>query len=680
MPEPGEVGAAQPPAATAPLPHEPRLIEFYRAPLRQVLRFLATQAGIPFIALPEDEKPAGPTASAEAGFGEGALVTFSMRTTPLQALEIIAKANGVALIRDPMTGVVSMRALSDRQLIGKTYPLRYNSQDNVVNKGQAGAGVGATTQTSQTSGGVADIGISLAGAPDVFKVEEPQVVKSIRTLLEISGETTVGVTRQGAAAEQGMPAALLDETQVQTQGNAVSGGRQQGQQEQGGAQVVWNSDSNTLFVVATRQQHEWVEQYLRAADSPQNLIAIEVKFFETTKDPRKQLGLDWSGTLADGYAFGVRGVGTNNLTAPLNYNLPRSADAAGGEVPTVQQLPTLVNPYLVAEGVGPFTAVLSADQVQVRIRAFLADRDTQSVSYPRVLTVNNKEVVIRSVVNEPVLASSSTVNSGGTGTTANQVSYLPIGTTVNVLPKAMQNKKSIGLNVVVTVSDLLTEKVIQGNPYPVTASRIYNAALQVTSGYTLAIGGLQEAKDRFGENSIPWLGKIPVVGWAFKSKVNEGNRRNLMIFITPTLLPSRSLDGLPPEPESTIPVRPGQPKRPQFASNGRLVGGSAGLDNALRWLEFRYRYYFELVQEKRQTDQTIQELEDLAQLTMDIMDEAADLRAEEPQREQTLTEQIAWLENFADYVNRLRVDASRDRRFPYGVQNTLPQAMETGEQ
>ncbi len=70
--------------------------------------------------------------------------------------------------------------------------------------------------------------------------------------------------------------------------------------------------ANSLFVIATLKQHEMVSEYLREADRPQPLIAVEVKFFETTKDPKHQLGIDWSGSLGDnGLGFSLADVNTN---------------------------------------------------------------------------------------------------------------------------------------------------------------------------------------------------------------------------------------------------------------------------------------------------------------------------------------------------------------------------------
>ena len=172
------------------------------------------------------------------------------------------------------------------------------------------------------------------------------------------------------------------------------------------AKVIWNSDSNTLYVVATRQQHQWIEGYLASADRPQPLIAVEVKFFETSKDPREQFGVDWTGVL-----------GGNGVNATLG------------------EMSTEVNLDRIGDTLAPQTAVLSIDDVNLRLNALIQDQDVSIVSYPRVLTLNNREVVIRSVINQPVLGSSSSSSLGAGATTTSSVTYLPIGTVIN-LPRS----------------------------------------------------------------------------------------------------------------------------------------------------------------------------------------------------------------------------------------------------
>ncbi|CAN5409129.1 hypothetical protein BH09VER1_BH09VER1_09920 [soil metagenome] len=567
----------------------PKLYNFDRASLRDVLRFLADDAGIPFVALQESSAV------------DNALVTFTLKASPFLTLETVARANGVALFYE--NGVWFMRPINEKEMIGRIYRLKYNPQENVTYNGggsQSGATTGVDSGGGGSGGGIPNLNINIQGASEVFKVKTPETVDQIKKLLGIPTTGMVAkMVAEGSVENFGTLRTPpgLDQTggKLNDQGPGIG---------ENGAQVIYNSDANTLYIVATRQQHQWVEGYLSAVDRPQALIGIEVKFFETTKDPRKELGIDWAGTLQGGYNVKASGIQANINSV------------------TIQNQPL---------GVAvPVTAVISAHDVAINFKAFLSDRDVTTVSYPRVLTLNNREVVIRSVVNQPVLASTSSVTPGVGGTTTASVSYLPIGTIINVLPKTMPDG-SVMLNVAITVSSIIGTEIIQQNNYPIASSRVYNATLQVTSGYTLAIGGLAEALDNNARNGVPLLKDIPLVGELFKSKTLSRTRKNLMIFITPTIITDRTKTaGIATNPESVIPIRADDPVPPTFSPSGRLVGGAAGVDDALSWLERQVQYFRQINEDKTMDKTTIKQLEGLMITANLIISEIQRLQDDNP--------------------------------------------------
>lgn len=567
--------------------------EFNRAALRDVLRFLAQDAGISFVSVPE------------VGATEDNLVTFNLHASPFRALEIIAKANGVALFYED--GVWYLRPYNDKELIGRTYKIKYNTQEEVKYDGDGSTSPSASTSglggTQSGSGSTPDLGLSLTGKTDVFKVDPKQLIDDIKALL---GIPTTGL--EGSVAKEASVDNAGDLAAPRSVG-APDGGGKTAAGTTGGPQVIWNSDSNTLYVVATRQQHQWVEGYLNSMDRPQPLIAVEVKFFETTKDPRKQLGVDWANTLGTGIT--LRGSANASTSGALNIDQKNDHQSQYGSLPADDTSGpynyTQNNKTTTVTASTPYSAVLSMDQVAVTIQALLSDRDTSTVSYPRALTRNNREVVIRSVINQPVLASTSSVTPGVGGTTTASVSYLPIGTIINVLPKQMTDG-SVLLNVAVTISSIVGTENIQGNNYPIATTRVYNAALQVDSGFTLAIGGIEEATDKWLRNGVPFLKDIPLLGEAFKSTDRSRSKKNLMFFITPTVLGSHTHVGVTEKPESTLPVPPSEPIPPAFAPDGQLAGGEPALEGAIAWLTWQERYYREFIRENRTDRKTVEQI------------------------------------------------------------------------
>ncbi len=481
---------------------------FSQARLSDILRMLAAEAGINFISLPGDLEDAS------------RLVTFTFEMSPFGALETLADDNGIALVYNQRgdRSLWSLKPSNSSELVAKSYNIQYNTKEKIeVSSSGGGGGNSSRGSSGGANGSGLSTGIDLqANSGPAFTVEPSQLIEDVELILGIKSA--------------GFSSILSNEQFLQAPGSAGIGAGTlspqatdlvQGESHEDSAKVIWNGDSNSLFVVATLKQHEMVTEYLRDADKPRPMIAVEVKFFETTKDPKRQLGIDWSGTLGDnGMGFDLTGFSTN-----LDFNFLKDT-------------------------VAPQSAVLSSTDVNTTLRALLSDQETTQVSYPRVLTLSNREVVIRSVINEPVLAASSSTTPGSGATTTSAVQYLPIGTVINLLPREMADQ-TVALDVRLTLSSIIGERLIEDNPYPIASSRVFSAPLRVRSGYTVAIAGLDEALNTNGESSVPMLGKLPVLGELFRNRSKKHSRKNLMMFITPTLLRS-DMQGVSERPGATL--------------------------------------------------------------------------------------------------------------------------------
>ncbi len=704
----------------------PKLYKFDRASLRDVLRFLADDAGIPFISM-QERIPSD--RSVNVASIDDILVTFTMRASPFLVLESIAKANDVALIYE--NGVWFIRPYNERELIGRIYRLRYTPQDRITIESNAGGG--ANQQGAGLNATAAVPNVTLQQPQSVFKTEEPALIAEIKNLLRIPSAGVRGVVAPLDASVGDFPP-ISSNSGLNPSGANLSGVTEMPANE---PSVTFNSDTNTIYIIATRQQHQWVEGFLAAADRPQALIGIEVKFFETTRDPTKEVGINWANTMQGGYdinlsqslvadggiSYGVNnareqgfnnttGNGFNNTrdsgfdntresridnttnngfnnssvnTATINNGVPSnlnvittdnfgnalnstannalnssfnralssSFDSASNLTDDIYQSLRSYNSGLGAA----YTAVLSPKDINFAIEAFMEDRDASIVQYPRVLTVNNREVAISNARNEPILGSSATNASGGSSTQTSAIEYLPIGTQLNILPKTMPDG-SVFMNVAITISNILRFKPIQTgigqtNEYPVTTSRVYQAALQVDSGYTLAVGGLEETFDEQVDNGILLLKDIPGVGQLFKSKGRAQNRRNLIIFITPdVILDRRASMGIAETPQSVLPLRPGDPTPPAFASDGRLAGGYTGLDDAFAWLAFQNDFYRQIISENRTNRNSIKQLEGVIRTAEMVIVEIEFLAANAPARADQFAkkeiEAVALLANLQD--------------------------------
>jgi hypothetical protein len=636
---PGVETSAAYESAAVPLRKAPeKNYDFNRASVRDVLRFLADDAEIDFVALPED------------GDDNTKLITFSLNKSPFSALETISRMNGVALVFED--NVWHMRPFNDSALIARAYRVRFNTAElkgsgksgssssslgasgagsfgGASSFGSSGGGLGGTAgggSGNSSAGGIGGLGLN--GSGGVFSTSADGLVEAIKGIVGIrtSGMNAViapGVNTVGnfGPLQTGTGNNALSAAHVITAKASSTAGN-------GSGQVLWNSDTNSLFVVASRQQHQLVEKYLEIIDQPQPLIAVEVKFFETTKDPRQQMGVDWSGTMDGGYGLSLSEMATN-------VDLSRIKET---------QL--------------PMTAILSAPDVQAKVMALIKDRQTTTVSYPRVLTRNNREVAIQSVVNQPVLSAQSSTTPGVGGTTTSSVTYLPIGTSINVLPKRLEGGL-ISLQVLITVSSIIGSEIIGGNSYPVASSRVFTAPLEVESGYTLAIGGLDEASDSREGSGLPLLSRIPILKHAFKSDTKTHSRKNMLIFITPTILDAKS-GGLSKTPISEIPLRGNTPrvKLPRVRPDGSLAGGIDALGEALAWLQQEFTHIEQIIIEKRALREHGEQLDKLINTADMLWNQINAHKEEKPSSSQELQDEERSLEAL-----HLRMQSARQQLY-----------------
>lgn len=647
-----DYGAGNPVASR--LRREPaKMFTFDRAALRDVLRYLADDAGIPFVGIPESDA------------ANRRLVTFTMEASPFTALESVCRDNGVRLTYE--NGVWYMRTVDeererrikeeeDNKLVGIAYRLRYDPVDRVdfrVDSGSGGGGdSGSSSSSSSNVSTAANPNIPLQNSQRVFSAKAPRIVNEIRVMLglppitygpdgSVQGETVnAGTTTQSTS---------LGNPQEQQNGNAPQRLNPTYVPPQM-PQVIYNSDTNILWVVATRAQHKWVADYLLAVDQPQVLIAIEVKFFETTKNPSKEFGINWKGTMNPAPTTGDGGLTLTASDITVSPSGTITVDSQNQHQNQSGSLPPGASAYDYSTGekttnvsvAAPYSAVLTSSDVQLALQAFMSDDKTSMVQYPRVLTVNNREVAITSAENTPINAGVTQVATGGVAPqNVGTLGYLPVGTQINILPKAL-GIDQIALTVAITISDILRFEPLNlgtgTNLYPVTSERVYNAALQVNSGYTLAVGGLETTGDTRFDNGIPLLQDLPGVGQFFKSKTRTRRKKNLIVFITPTIIPNpKATRGISETPETVIPIRPNDPTPPAFTPDGQLVGGFDAINAAFAWFDFQLKWFKQINKENRTDKTTIKQLRAvIASMRMLLQDISAMQQTAEPARAQQL--------------------------------------------
>jgi type IV pilus assembly protein PilQ len=303
--------------------------------------------------------------------------------------------------------------------------------------------------------------------------------------------------------------------------------------KQGKIQI--DTRSNTLVLSDTPSSLAKLVPLIVSLDTQTPQVLIEAKFVETTKNPQKDLGINWSGTLlnhqvvAGGAATLSAGV---TPVVPINAaNQPSGgfqfAKPAGGSFST---------PW------GSGAALLDIGQANLVFSYLSQDADTELLANPRVVTTDNSKARISIAEQFPI--PDFTFSEQTASLQISGFEYKDIGIILSVLPR-INKDDFITLEVTPEASSSTENATLQSGGgsavlIPIINTRTATTTVLIKSGNTLAIGGLmrQDVSDNY--TKVPVMGDAPLIGSFFRSKSLSKTKRDLLIFLTPTIVRGES--------------------------------------------------------------------------------------------------------------------------------------------
>ncbi len=460
-------------------------MRFQSAPLEEVLRTLCEASDMAYIGLPRPK--------------DAATVDMTIRGNPFQALQLVAETYGYVPLYENGLWHFSPMKEERSKLFPKVYELKHLHL-NDVNVNQESLNTAAGRDTSSA--------LPQPVNSTAFASSPSKIINDIKALLELDPANLAMNEKEATSAPN--PAAMLLAGVPSSELAMRLGNIQPEKKETLKGRIIADPDQNAMFIIATKEHHLWIETYLVAIDRPRKLILLETRFVEINSDPTTMLGVDWSNSLGEkGYEMTLQNQRQSGSVEP--------SSAA-----------TLLNTRL-------DTAILSGPQLLATLRAISTDSQSHSLQHPSQVTVNNRQVVLRNVTQQPFQSGSSSTSGGGSSTATEETQFIPIGTTISLLPRILDGN-NVELNIMINVSDMLGTADISGNLIPITTSRDYTGQAIVGSGNTLAIGGLDSLHNTKGYNKVPLLGDIPLIGYLFRNETTSDTKSHLVMFITATIL------------------------------------------------------------------------------------------------------------------------------------------------
>jgi type IV pilus secretin PilQ/predicted competence protein len=298
--------------------------------------------------------------------------------------------------------------------------------------------------------------------------------------------------------------------------------------------------TNTIFFRETRSNLDNVRKLLVTIDKPTKQVMIEARLVEVTANPTQSYGIDWSG---------VVGSASNGKT--FSYGAPgsTSGSSTSGNVPLSDfALGNPANPNILGNFSklipGQF-AILSVPQMSATLRLLNEDNDAEFLANPRIVTADNLQAKIEINRAQPVPQlnfneQTATAVFGG-------FQDKKFGNTLIVTP-SINKDNFVTLKVKPEISNKVGDStfVFAGATVssPIIDTRTLESNVLIRSGDTLAIGGLLQDEVAKARNKVPFIGDVPVLGYLFQNHLNSRVKRNLLVFVTPTIITSKYGTGL----------------------------------------------------------------------------------------------------------------------------------------
>jgi general secretion pathway protein D len=267
----------------------------------------------------------------------------------------------------------------------------------------------------------------------------------------------------------------------------------------GEALIEVDPETRSVIIITDEETNTQIGEVIQHLDRPKPQVLIKVAFVEITHNNDLDVGVE---------ASWQRNIGTTTNLFSTAFGL--AGQTQGG------------------------LYQMFYDDLQVSFRALAEDGRLEILSRPSILARNNQQATITVGKEVPFIRNSRFDQFGNQ---INTVEYEDIGIILTVTPFITDN----GLVEMIVAPEIstTTDETVQisaGIEAPVFAKRAAETVVVTPNGKTVVIGGLMEKNKVTSERKVPILGDIPVLGLAFRRKIKQDEKTELLIFLTPYII------------------------------------------------------------------------------------------------------------------------------------------------
>ncbi len=265
-----------------------------------------------------------------------------------------------------------------------------------------------------------------------------------------------------------------------------------------------DNESNSIVIMGFSEEISLIDELIKELDKEKTQVYVQARIIEVNDELVNQIGVSYG-------IFGARA--SNNVLSSFSSSLNNA------DIPTLS-----------IEGL-KIPDLTSGLALGASLNLLKQNGALDIVSEPSILAINNKESSI--YVGETIsIKVSSSVTDGGT--IKENYEREDVGLTLKVKPR-ISNDTKVTLEIEAILEGVKTTQTISGNAD--TSKKQIKTTTILNNGESVIIGGLIENKIESTNQKVPVLGDIPLFGELFKNNINNSKKNNLVIIVTPYLIP-----------------------------------------------------------------------------------------------------------------------------------------------
>lgn len=300
--------------------------------------------------------------------------------------------------------------------------------------------------------------------------------------------------------------------------NMPSAASKDGDSAKSGATIRADKNLNALVLYGDPDIISVLEDIVRQLDVPRAQVLVEAAIVEIGGDITEALGVQWAFNLG-GSTSAVGGINFNNTGLAIN----KAIDAI-----RTDKIPEVL-PDGAIIGIG-------SDDFGVLITALSGNSNVNLLSTPSLLTLDNQKAEILVGQNVPFQTGSYTTDAAGANNPFTTIEREDIGVNLKVTPH-INDGATLRLEISQEISSLAPVATqVSGASDLITNKRKITSTVLADDGQIIVLGGLIQDDVTQSESSVPLLGDIPLLGALFRSSKEVHTKRNLMVFLRPTIV------------------------------------------------------------------------------------------------------------------------------------------------